>query len=185
MSTIDIFLLDEENNINEELNIVKPNTYHELLEQSKQNFKEMPANYEIFTLDENYKEIKIANENEYELIKNLLFIREINKGNLEKSSYQKNFDKLSDSKQEILEQNYNCYVCGEKFEKEEPYCCLRCKKSLIHKKCLEQWANKRKQQNDNLSCPMCRYELPIEKWIESKYYKENRDDITMLMNKLN
>ena len=58
-------------------------------------------------------------------------------------------------------------------------------KSLIHKKCLEQWANKRKQQNDNLSCPMCRYELPIEKWIESKYYKENRDDVTTLMKILN
>ena len=78
----------------------------------------MPANYEVFTLDENYKEKKISNENEYKLIKNLLFIREINKGNLEKSSYQKNFDKLSDSNQAILEQNYNCYVCGEKFEKE-------------------------------------------------------------------
>ena len=59
MSKIDIFLLDILNNSREEINLIKPNSYQELLKQIEQKFMNLPQNYEVFILDTNNIEIKI------------------------------------------------------------------------------------------------------------------------------
>ena len=48
MSTIDLFLLDNSNKTKEEINMIKPKTYQQLLNQIIQKFKNISAYYEIF-----------------------------------------------------------------------------------------------------------------------------------------
>ena len=89
MSKIDIFLLDNINNIKEKMNIIKPNTYEKLMNQLKNKLNNNIQNsYEIFILDKNDKELKINNEEEYNKIDNLIFIR--SKNNLNKSMNELN-----------------------------------------------------------------------------------------------
>ena len=91
MSIMDIFILDNLNNIKEQTNMIKPRTYQALLDQINHKFKILPENYDIYILDKNHKEIRINNEDNYKLIKDELFIREINKDNLEKSEFSINY----------------------------------------------------------------------------------------------
>ena len=102
MSQVNIYLLDESNIQKEELNLKKPTNYIDLLNQLEEKIENMPEQYEIFIIDKNYLEIKIKNQENFELIEDTLFIREIDKNILGKSLFQKNFEKLSDSKQDIL-----------------------------------------------------------------------------------
>ena len=95
---MDVSLLDNLNQPIEEINMIKPKTYHELLIQLKKKIKRLPNNYEIFIIDKNDKEMKINNDETYNLIEDMLFIREIDNNILEKSLFQKNYDKLSESK---------------------------------------------------------------------------------------
>jgi len=88
MSKIDIFLLDNINNIKEKMNIIKPNTYEKLMNQLKNKLNNIQNSYEIFILDKNDKELKINNEEEYNKIDNLIFIR--SKNNLNKSMNELN-----------------------------------------------------------------------------------------------
>ena len=62
MSKLDIILLDNLNNKKDEVNIIKPKTYQEFLEQLKQGIKNLPQNYDLIILDKDNKEIKINNE---------------------------------------------------------------------------------------------------------------------------
>ena len=124
MSNIDIILLDNSTNPQEEINIIKPKTYDELQEQLEEEFENLPENYELFILDKNNKEIRISNEDEYKKIEDILFIRELKElkeSILEKSLYELNYNKLSESKQEILDQKYNCILCSMIIKKEKPY----------------------------------------------------------------
>jgi len=41
MSKLDIFLIDNSNNIIEEIKFIKPNTYQQLLEELKKNIKKL------------------------------------------------------------------------------------------------------------------------------------------------
>ena len=148
MSKMDIYLIDNLNNLQEEVNMIKPKTYQELLKQIKQSFRDIPGDYEIFILDKNNKEIKIDNEDNYRKIENFLFIREINKDFLEKSLFDINFDKLSESKQDILEEKYKCLFCSIIIKIENPYFCYQCQ-NMFHEKCLKDWDNKCKLQNKN------------------------------------
>ena len=104
MSLINIFLLDDSNNSKSELKIIKSKTYIELLNQIKQKFEIIPENYEIFILDDKNNEIKIDNEINYNKIEDILFIREINKNILEKSLFDLNYNKLSESMQDKLDE---------------------------------------------------------------------------------
>ena len=123
MSEIDIILLDNLNKAKEEINMIKPSSYQELLELLKQNlnntkeeikiikpktynnllkqigkkFKNLSEYYDIFILDENNEEIKIDTEEEYEQVEDILFIREIDNNILEQSMFEINFNKLSES----------------------------------------------------------------------------------------
>ena len=181
---LDIFLLDNQNNTKEEINIIKPNTYQELLEQIQQKFLNISKYFEIFFIDSNNKEIKINNEINYKKIKDIIFIRELNKSILEQSLFDINYNKLSESKQEILDEKYNCILCSIIIKNENPYLCYKCQK-IFHEKCLKDWDKKCKSQNKNLECPNCRNELEIEKWNKKIDHDDNRKEEANLMNKIN
>jgi len=182
---MDVSLLDNLNQPIEEIYLIKPKTYHELLIiQLKKKIEKLPNYYEIFIIDKNDKEIKINNDETYNLIEDMLFIREIDNNILEKSLFQKNYDKLSESKQEILDEKYNCILCSIIIKNENPYLCYKCQK-IFHEKCLKKWDEKCKAQNKNLACPNCRFELPIENWNKKLGYEENRIDNANLMDKIN
>ena len=116
---INLCLLDNLNNIIEEIYIIKPRMLSELFDIITKNFKNLSENYNIFYLSENNNERIINNDNEYKLSNEILFIREIIIENMEKSMFENNYNKLSQSKQEILDKKYNCLLCNENIKKEK------------------------------------------------------------------
>ena len=100
MEEIDIFLLDNLNKAKEEINMIKPSSYQELLELLKQILKNTPEYYEIFILDKDNNEIKIYNAENYKLINEHLFIRELVKKKSKLSTFGKVYDTLPESKQD-------------------------------------------------------------------------------------
>ena len=162
MSKINILTLDNLDNLKEEKVINKPETYQELLKSLNNNNK---LN-EIFIYDNNNKVI-INNEDKYKIIKDILFIKEINNADLKKSTFSRNYDKLSESKQDILDDKYNCNICTIIVKNEKPYFCYKCQK-IFHEKCLKDWDNKCKLQNKILECPAgCGNKLSIENGIKN------------------
>ena len=183
MSNINIVLLDKSNNIKEDITIIKQKFSGELLQQIIQKFKDPPENYEIFILDKNNNQIKIDNEAKYNLIKDILFIRE-SENLLEESTFQLNYNRLPEFKQDLLEKKFKCIMCLEIVKKEKPYLCNKCEQ-IFHEKCLKDWDKTCKLQNNNLTCPNCRNELPLEKWEIKLDYEENRFNEGQLMAKKN
>ena len=181
---MNIFILDESNNTKSELKLIKPKTYNEFLNQIKLKCQIIPENYDIYFFDEKNTEIKINNEINYHKIKDILFIREINKNALEQSIFEINYNKLSESKQDILDEKYNCILCAIIIKNENPYLCYKCQK-IFHEKCLKDWNNKCKDQNKKLLCPNCKNELSIENWYKKLDHKENRKETANLMNIIN
>ena len=181
---INLCLLDNLNNIIGEIYIIKPRMLSELFDIITKNFKNLSENYNIFYLSENNNEIIINNDNEYKLSNEILFIREIIIENMEKSMFENNYNKLSQSKQELLDEKYNCLLCNENIKKEKPLFCYKCQK-IFHKKCLEIWAKKKKSQNKELECPYCKNELPYEEWRYKLDYEEDRINEAEKMNKIN
>ena len=181
---MDIILLDSSTKTKEEINIIKPKTYKKLLKKLEEEFEELPENYELFILDKTNKEIKISKESDFKKIGDILFVREIIKDNLDKSLYELNYNKLSESKQEILDDKYNCILCTIVIKNEKPYICYKCQK-LFHEKCLTDWDNECKAQNKNLVCPNCRNELPLNQWNKKLDYEDDKKFITNLINKIN
>ena len=183
MSKMEIFVLDKNNITKKELNIIKPKTYTELLKSLSQKVPNIEY-YEIFIFDQNNNIVAINNAEKYQTIEDILFIREIDKDILEQSLFQMNYDKLSESKKDILDEKYNCLLCAIIIKKEKPYFCYKCQK-IFHEKCLKDWDNKCKLQNKVLICPNCRNELPLEKWNKKLDYEDNRKDNANLLNKIN
>ena len=184
MSKIDVFLMDNSNNIKEQASFTKPKNYTKLLSKLKKHIKNIPKIFELFILDENNKEKKIDNEEKYKLIGDRLFIREIDDTTLRLSLFERNYKKLPESKKEELEQEYNCVVCYTIIKNENPFFCYKCQK-IIHEKCLKDWDNKCKSQNQNLTCPHCRIELPLEKWIRKLDFEESRKKTAELIGTIN
>ena len=181
---IDLLLLDNSNNLVEERNVQKPNTYNELKSIIKIIFKYEPEFYLIFYRNEFNNEVIINNDEEYKLSKDILFIREVKYvNNSQESEYSINYDKLSESKQDILDEKYNCNICEIKIKDEKPLLCYRCQK-IFHKKCLENWNGKCIQQNNAFSCPKCKYDLPLKDWKEKLNYNEERLNEVNIMKEL-
>ena len=83
---MNIFILNDLDNLKEELTINKPKRYKELLKYLSNKNK----SYEIFIYDNNNNKIIINNEDKYKLIKDIIFIKEINNDDLEKSIFSIN-----------------------------------------------------------------------------------------------
>ena len=181
MSKLNIILLDNSNNIIEDINIIRPKTYEELLKQLKMNFKNLPKDYNLFKYD-NHQKIIINNNEQYNLIDDKLFINEIE--NMNKSLFEINYNKLSESKRDILDDKFGCSLCLNIIKKEDPYLCYKCQK-IFHIKCLENWDKKCKSKNINFTCPNCRNELPLNNWNKKYNYEDNRNDNIYLINKIN
>jgi len=184
MSRISIVLFDNLNNVKQEGTMLKPKTFEKLLDKIKLKFKNLPENYEIFILDKNNKEKKISTEEDYYLISDKLFIREIDNNILEQSLYEINYNKLPESKKEILDERYNCVLCISTIKNENPYFCYKCQK-IFHEKCLKNWDKECKLHNQILKCPNCRNALPIESWSKKLYYEEDRKLMADLIDKIN
>ena len=184
MSRLDIFLLDDLNNIKDEIIIAKPNTYQELLTQFGKNIKNLPKCYELYIIGKNSEELKIDNEDKYNKIEDILFLREINQDILQESLFEINKKKLSESQQDKLEEKYNCILCSTTIKNENPYLCYQCQKKF-HIKCLDDWDKKCKQENKIFSCPNCRKELPKEKWKKKIDFEGSRIFNANLINKMN
>ena len=164
MSKLQIFLLDKFNNAKSEFNIIKPKSLSDLLNQLRQKITNISEYFEIFIIDKNNKEIIIDKEGKYLMIQDILFIRQIDKSILEQSLFRTNFEKLSESNQDILSEKFNCNICTKIIKKEYPYLCYKCQK-IFHEKCLKDWDKKCKSLNRKFVCPAgCKNELPIEKW---------------------
>jgi hypothetical protein len=182
---LDLLLLDNSNNLIEERNIPKPKTYSELKIIIKNNFTKLPEYYQIFYRDEyNFKKI-INNEDEYKFSKDILFINELeNKDNIKESMYELNYDKLSESKQDILDEKYNCFLCLTAIKNEKPYFCYICQK-IFHHECLENWDKVRRLHHKLLNCPNCRNELPLDQWKQKLDFEEDRKKVADVLNKIN
>ena len=182
-SNINVYLLDNSNFVKEEINIIKPKSYQELSIQIKQKLKNIPENYETFILYKN-NEIKINNEENYNIIDDIIFLREIDQNVLEQSLFDINYNLLSESNQQKLDEKYDCILCSIIIKNENPYLCYKCQ-NIFHEKCLKDWDNKCKLQNKNLFCPNCRNELPIENWNKKLDHENSRKDSSILINKIN
>ena len=85
MSLLNLVIFDNLDNEKEKKVINKPKTYLELVKYLSSNNKP----YELFIMDRDYNKLIINEENKYKLIKNIIFIKEIN--NVEESLYSKNY----------------------------------------------------------------------------------------------
>ena len=181
-----LILLDDSGNLIENTNIKKPKTYNELLSYIKNEFKNLPEYYEIYYTKDTENIIIDSNE-KYKLANDTIFIREIFKLDASKSKFTFFYDKLSESKQEILDEKYGCTICQENIKgknNEKPLLCYQCQK-IFHRKCLENWEKKCKMQNVNFSCPKCKYDLPFKNWKEKVNYAEERENEFIMVDELN
>ena len=179
-----ISLVDEMNNIIEKISHIRPYNFDELIIIIKKNFKNLPKYFNIY-YKENDQEITINNDEEYQLSKDILYIKEIK--DLSKSTdslFSLNYKKLSESQQEELDEKYNCIICDMNIKNESPLLCYQCQK-IFHKKCLDDWNNKCKNLNINFNCPKCKYELPLNNWKEKINYEEGRKNEAKILDKLN
>jgi len=180
---IEVFLLDKQNNLIEEINIIKPKTYEILNITLKTNLKNLPEYFTLFYPSSNNKEIEIHNNEEYQLLKDTLFIRQMEKIDLEKSIFDIAYNKLDESKRDIFDEKYNCYICSENIKHENPLFCYVCQK-IFHYKCLESWSQKKQKLNEKLKCPFCNKELPLEEWKQKLDFEENRKNDAEIINQL-
>ena len=185
MSMIHICVLNKSNNIIKEMKIEKQKSFQNFLNQLEKKFSNIQENFEIYILDKNGKKIVINNEEMYKKIDDIIFIREINRLNLSQSLFEQNYNKLTESRQQqILDDMYNCTICYGWIENENPFLCYKCQK-IFHEKCLKDWDSKCKAKNEELKCPYCKNELPIDKWNKKVNYKESMQDTVLFMNNIN
>ena len=78
-----LFLIDDSNIILKTFNIIKPNSYNDLLKSIENLFKIPIEDYEIFYYLDKLKETKINNDEKYKSSKNILFIRKIKQQSLQ------------------------------------------------------------------------------------------------------
>ena len=181
MQNLDVILLGSSNEQIEEKTLPKPITFEELNFLLKEMINNLPENYHLFFYSEN-KEININNNDDYKFVKDVLFVREnenIGK-NLQQSIFSINYNKLSESKKEIIDNKYECPSCLTLIKNESPYFCDRCHK-IFHTKCLKIWEQQRHSHGDELNCPSCRYELSLKDWKKKTNFEQDRLNDAILL----
>ena len=167
-----IYLLDNQNYFIDEQIIEKPETYEDLLNLIKET---IPESFKMFYHDINNNIKFIHNDDDYKLINDIIFIVDSNNNNLnyEPSFYSVIYEQLSESKQEIFDNKYNCIICLSHINNENPYFCYSCQ-NVFHIKCLESEEKNKNEQNQILKCPTCRNELPLKDWKKNVHFEENK-----------
>ena len=99
------------------------------------------------------------------------------------SLFEKSYKQLPASKQEKLKEKFSCSICYEIIKNENPYFCYECQK-IFHHSCLKNWDEIQEKEEQELSCPNCRYELPLEEWKVLLNYDENRTKDAEMLNKV-
>ena len=179
-----IILLDDYNNKFEECVLIqKPNSYFKLKTEIKNNMKCLPEFFNLFYLSPENNEIKIESNKEYSMVKDILFIRQKESKYLKKSIFQSNYDNLSESRKENIDEKYSCFICLNHIKNEKPYFCYICQR-IFHRDCLEDWDKKKEELNENLNCPNCRNELPLDKWRQKLDFEDNRKNDVCTMEEM-
>ena len=80
---------------------------------------------------------------------------------LGQSNFDINYNKLSESKKEIIDDQFGCLICAKSVKNEKPLLCYNCQK-IYHRKCLEEFDKVKKKQKLKFHCPNCRDELPLK-----------------------
>ena len=128
---------------------------------------------------------EIKNQLEYDLYAGReLYVRKNEGENISESIWTRNFNKLSESKKEIISQKYTCSICLELIKNEKPYFCYVCQK-IFHYKCLENWEKQQNESDNTLSCPNCRNKLPLKDWKEKRDFEDIRLNDANIMSKMN
>lgn len=65
-------------------------------------------------------------------------------------------------------------------KEKNPYFCYICQR-VYHSKCLENW----EKEKGNLTCPNCRYKLPLSQWNKKLDYEKKRQNDLEIINQLN
>ena len=102
---------------------------------------------------------------------------------MQPSIFSLNYNILSESKKEILDEEYGFNICNIIIKNENPLFCYRCQK-IFHQKCLLDWDKKKKLLNQELSCPNCNKKLPIEHWEKKLDFEDERIHEARLMDKI-
>ena len=181
---LNIFLVDNSFNIIEKRKTQKPQKYEFLMNKIRNLFKKLPDDFILFYLSQNFEENIITNSKDYELTKNIIFIRKNKEEDLDESLFHTNYNELLEEEQEILDEKYSCSICNNDIKNENPYFCYECQK-IFHIECLKTWDKKRKNLKEKLNCMSCRKELPLEEWKQKLDYIESRKKEAENMNKIN
>ena len=186
MSELDIFLLDDSNNLVEETNIRKrPSTFQELMNTIRSKFKQLPSHYVLFYTGENSTDQIIHNDKDYKKVEDIIFIRKIKPvADLNASIFTRNIEKLPVQQKVKFTNKYTCSICSNLIKDENPLFCYVCQK-IFHHECLQYLDKQRKENSRKLNCPNCKKELPLEEWKAKLDFEEIRKNDAEIMNLLN
>ena len=174
---ITINQINEAGDTIKEISLPMFNSYELLLINIKQYFFD---SFELFIITkENEKKIILSQQDflpEYDKY----YIQKINKNASKLSAYSQIMDKLSESKQDIYNENFCCQICGERIKNENPFFCYNCQ-YIICQNCLKNLDEKYKP----LKCPKCKIERPFDKWETIKNFIGDQQRELELLNTIN
>ena len=165
-SKLHVFLFDNSNNILKDLYIDKPNSYQNLLIQIKNTLIISLENYNIYYQSSNDKMTEIHNEEEYKLLKDIIYILPINSNNLDKILLPNNLNLFKP-----LEGKVNCFICSKQIKNENPLYCYNCR-NIFHSKCLKKSEKNNFSKNKASNCPNCKKEVILKELKKKADYEE-------------
>lgn len=159
-----IFLFDNSNNILKDLYIDKPNSYQDLLIQIKNTLIITLENYNIYYQSSKDKMTEIHNDEEYKLLKDIIYIIPINSNNLDKILFPNNLNLFKP-----LEGKVNCFICSKQIKNDNPLYCYNCR-NIFHSKCLKK--SEKNIKNKSSYCPNCKKEVILKEMKKKADYEE-------------
>ena len=182
-SRINLIFLNEEGIVKEENTIECPKSYSSLIMIITKT--KIRKNFQLFTFNSNDEKKIISNEKDFIENKSYIdfYIQEVNEDydeeeELAQSSFSLVYSQLPENEQEIFDEKYCCSIGYERIKNENPYFCYQCQ-NIICKNHLILENGKRKP----LTCPSCKYEMPLEKWKVLKNFDQNvKNEVEMVAN---